>query len=118
MMPDNLETNDLNRVRKGMTVYDARGEVIGAVETVFVGNGSTDSIEQNGNISLADSIADVFMPDDLPRELGERLLNSGYVRLDTEGLLAPDRYIMPEQISSVTADSVRLRVSVDDLPKR
>ncbi len=130
MMPDNINTTDLARVREGMTVYDARGEAIGTVESVFLGDVSDDAIEQGGNAavspdidlsgdkSLVDNIAEVFAPDDLPRELAERLLNSGYVRLDVEGLLAADRYIMPEQISSVTGDSVRLRVSIDDLIKR
>ena len=130
MMSDNINTTDLTRIHKGMTVYDLRGDAIGTVESVFLGEVSDDAIEQGGNAavspdidlsgndSLVDNIADVFAPDDLPRELAERLLNSGYVRLDTNGLLSPDRYIMPEQISSVTGDSVRLRVSVDDLTKR
>jgi|FLYN01.1.fsa_nt_gi hypothetical protein len=130
MLPNNGDVNVLSRVRKGMAVYDARGEEIGTVETVYLGGASDEAIEQGGNAavspdidlsgndSLVENIAEVFAPDDLPRELAERLLNSGYIRLDAHGLFAADRYITPEQISSVSGDSVRLRVSADDLIKR
>jgi hypothetical protein len=129
-MLDNINATDLAHVSKGMTVYDARGEAIGTVESVFLGDVSDEAIEQGGNAatspdidlsdnkSLVDNIAEAFVPDDLPREIAERLLNSGYIRLDTNGLLEADRYIMPDQISSISGDSVRLRVSVDDLLKR
>jgi hypothetical protein len=130
MLPDNGNGHLLNRIQTGMAVYDARGEQIGTVETVYLGGASDEAIEQGGNAavspdinlsgndSLVENIAEVFAPDELPEEMAERLLNSGYIRLDAEGLFAADRYIMPEQISSVAGDSVRLRVSTDELIKR
>jgi hypothetical protein len=129
MMPDDVTTNGLNRIHKDMTVYDARGDAIGKVRTVFMGNLGDDVIEMGGdnavspdidlanNDSLLENIAEAFVPDNFPREVAERLLNSGYVRMDTDGILASDRYILPDQISSVTGDSVRLRVLIDDLIK-
>jgi len=130
MVPDNRKANILLRVREGMTVYDARGEEIGKVETVFLGDISDDAMELGGgdaaspdinlgaHRTLVDVIAEALAADDLPREMAERLLNSGYIRVDGKGLLAADRYVLPEQISSVSDDSVRLRVPVDELVKR
>lgn len=119
-----------SRIEEGMRVYDSRGEEIGSVELVYLGDASNEAIEQRGQAavspdinlggdrSIVDNIAGVFAPDELPLELAERLLRDGYVRLDSEGLLAADRYIMPDQISSVSDNSVRLRVSFDELIKR
>lgn len=38
----------------------------------------------------------------------------GFIKLST-GLLRSDRYIMPDQIASVTADKVHLNVALDEL---
>jgi hypothetical protein len=113
-----------------MAVYDRSGQEIGIVEVVYMGGASDEAIEQGGNGAISpdidlsgndmivESIAEAFAPDDLPRELAERSLNSGYIRLDSHGLFAADRYIVPDQISSVSNDSVRLRVPGDELVKR
>jgi hypothetical protein len=118
--------NLLSQVREDMQVYDSTGKEIGTVELVYLGGASNEAIEQGGQAavspdinlsgdrSLVDHIADVFAPDEMPHELAERLLRDGYIRLDADGLLSADRYIMPEQISSVSDNSVRLRVSFDE----
>ena len=53
--------------------------------------------------------------DDLPREGRERLLQGGYIRIDSAGLFARDRYVTPEQIAGVSADAVQLNVAGDAL---
>ena len=49
-------------------------------------------------------------PNDVAICIGERLLREGYVRIDADGLFAADRYILPEQIATVSADEVVLNV--------
>ena len=47
-----------------------------------------------------------------------QLLRDGYVHLDTKGLFASNRYILPEQISRMDADGIQLNVTKDALIKR
>lgn len=123
------ESRMLNMIREGMPVFDAQENRIGTVETVFPGGIRDDAIELGS--SLADSPAvyagepnnwlallkEVFDPVELPREMIARLLNDGYVIMDGEGLLAADRIIMPEQISSVGAGGVHLNTMRNNLPR-
>jgi hypothetical protein len=46
-----------------------------------------------------------------------RLLRHGFIRIDTSGLFAADRYAMPEQLASVSNDRVTLRVTREELMK-
>jgi hypothetical protein len=68
--------------------------------------------------SLIDNIAEVFAPDELPEEVRERLFQQGFVRIDSAGLFAADRYVTPDQIMSVSGDALTLNVSKDELLKR
>jgi hypothetical protein len=54
----------------------------------------------------------------VPDELRARLLQHGFIRIDVSGLLAADRYALPEEIESVTDAGVKLRVRQDDLIRR
>ena len=56
--------------------------------------------------------------DDLPREARDRLLRRGYIRIDSAGLFAADRYADAEQIAGVGDDGVRLSVPGDALIAR
>ena len=68
--------------------------------------------------TLIDNIAEAFRVDELPEPIRKRLLHQGFVRLDAAGLFAADRYIMPEQIDSVSGEGLMLNVSRDELIKR
>ena len=118
----------LNFIREGMTVYDREDKKIGSVERLYFGSSSTaDQDEYNMPVEpgradlprnpLMDAIADVFDPNDVPEEMRERLLQRGFIRIDGAGLFAADRYVMPEQISSVSDEAVYLRVAKDELLK-
>lgn len=117
----------LRNVEQGMKVYDSARHEIGTVDYVRFGDDdpTTPEVEAAGNSaypadhndSLIDNIADAFSTDELPEEVQERLLAQGFVRLDAEGLFAHDRYITPDQITSVTSDGVTLAVTKDDLMK-
>lgn len=114
-------------IHTGMTVLDSARNEIGKVEDFrFSQNeeqpdvvpGDLDATDRRGDGGLMEDIAEVFDPDDMPEELRERLLTEGYIRLDTRGLFAADRYILPEQIASVSGDELVLNVTRDELIKR
>ena len=118
----------LRNVHAGMRVLDSAGRVIGTVEWVKYGDDdpSTPEPEASGISpiedaepdSLLDTIADTFRIDELPTEIRERLLHQGFVRIDADGLFSADRYVTPEQIAQVSADTLTLKVSKAELLKR
>ena len=109
-----------------MKVFDRDRHHIGKVEYVKFGEDdpSTPEVESAQPVidrrddTLIDNLADAFAPqDEIPEELRAKLLLRGFVRLDADGLFASDRYIMPEQIETVTADGLTLNVSKKELLK-
>jgi hypothetical protein len=114
-----------------MTVYDLNGKEIGEVEDIYLGSVSrtaddygagaatTYDPDRTREDTFLEDIAEVFTDDDdMPDELRSHLLRHGYIRIDVSGLFARDRYATPDQIESVSDDSVYLNVSVDELIKR
>jgi hypothetical protein len=122
----------LSQVREGMGIYDVRDNHIGNVDFVHFGAASETQQElgtgpstatvadspQMREDSIIDNIAEAFSPDEVPQQLSEKLLLSGYVRMDTAGLFASDRFITPDQIVRVEDDRVYLSVNRDQLVKR
>lgn len=119
----------LSQVREGMTVYDSDRNNIGSVDAVFFGAESDQELAAGtapatatthrdpSDNAFVESLAEVFDPrDQVPDELAERLHYSGYIRIDG-GWFGSDRYIMPDQISSVSDESVYLRTKSDHLIK-
>lgn len=116
-------------IREGMDVYDSTGARIGKVEDFMASDedpatpapevvdvGDADRVPQG---DLAHILARAFAPDDaLPREVQEKLLREGFVRIDAAGLFAADRYITPDQIASASEDRLTLTVPRDALIKR
>ncbi|ODT82319.1 MAG: hypothetical protein ABS76_08730 [Pelagibacterium sp. SCN 64-44] len=117
-----------NTIHEGMKVYDSAMHAIGTVETFRVTDevpgapeqeaaGVSPVLDEERN-TLAGILADVFAPDEqLPREMQEKALREGFVRLDADGFFAADRYIFPEHIDRVEGDSLVLAVRKDDLLK-
>lgn len=52
---------------------------------------------------------------DIPEVLRKRLLQHGFIRIDSAGLFAGDRFAMPDQIRAVDAEGVRLSVAASEL---
>lgn len=115
-------------VSEGMKVVDSSMSDIGKVETFRMTDeapadsevdaaGVSPALEDDRN-DMATLLADIFHPDDaLPRELQEKALREGFIRLDADGLFASDRYIFPEHIDRVEGDRIILNVRKDDLLK-
>jgi hypothetical protein len=115
-------------IHNGMRVLDADRKEIGKIDD-FKFSENEDQPEvtpadldradrDEDDDSLVRDVARAFAPDDLPEALRDRLLCEGYARLDTKGLFAADRYILPDQIISSTGDELLLNVRKDDLMKR
>lgn len=119
--------NILHTIHNGMDVMDDTGNVIGTVQQVYLGEMEaqgisevppTDELKPNAARTLTENLARVFTVDEsnMPQELRERLLHDGYIRMDS-GLIHLPRYILPENIATVTPDEVVLNVERDALIK-
>lgn len=124
------EHSMLNDVYEGMAVYDAQRNQIGNVEFVHFGAASaTQRAHGAGPVTvspadtgydrpLVDMVASIFSPGEVPDQLAQKLYRTGFVRIDSAGLFAADRYITPDQIARVDKDGVYLTVTRDELIKR
>lgn len=117
-------TDKLSAVREGMAVRDRTGAHIGTVDFVRLSDEAGDTPHPTASAEVDRSqapfiaaVADAFTVDKVPEVLRQRLLRTGFLRLDADGLFASDRYIMPEQIEAVD-DEVRLAVGKDELIRR
>lgn len=124
---ENTNASILNQVHEGMDVCDNDGEKIGSVRQVFLG-AVTDKMEERGrgpatasdpewrDETLIDNLAEAFSADEpLPEAVRGRLLRQGFIRIDTSGIFASDRFALPDQIESVSEDCIHLRVARDEL---
>jgi hypothetical protein len=119
----------LTQVYEGMDVYDRTGDKIGTVEYIYLGAVSEEADRYGAGpataseggpreSSLIEDFAKVFRAEDrVPEPIRERLRRHGFMRIDSAGLFAADRYVMPEQIAGVSGDRVTLRVTRDELIK-
>lgn len=116
-------------IRKGMKVFDIAHKEIGTVEEVKFSDQNPDNPKSEGfsenpearaePTTLIDNIAEAFLPgEQLPDALRSRMLQEGYIELDANGLFSSDRFILAEQIQSVTGNEIVLNVSKDDLLKK
>lgn len=118
--------NVMLQIHEGMTVYDRTGAAIGTVEFVRFGDEDPQQpgpetitgsqVDNTSGSWLVESVAAVFSDEDLPDTLRDRLVRHGFVRVDA-GLLASDRFVLPDQIATVSDDGVHLRVVDDELIK-
>lgn len=113
----------IEMVREGMTVVDSKGEKVGKVEGLQMGN--PEAVTEQGNevqdTGFLGNIAEAFVGDerepDVPGPLRARLLRSGYIKVDGGFLIETDRYVPADQIASVSGDTVHLKVPKDRLVK-
>ncbi len=116
----------LNQIHEGMRVIDRDHADIGMVDRVYPGDGDEHADARNPGPAVANDAPvlqtdvgamNVFEVDKLPQEVCERLLNRGFVRLNAPGILAADRYLLPEQIDHVDNKRIVLKVARKDIIK-
>ena len=107
----------LNMIDEGMNVYDNRGDEVGTVE--FIHFSEADGGEHTAAAAPpkepvqsdpVDFGRKIFGADNLPKELRERLLMHGFIRMDSAKLFGSDRYVMFDQIARVDGKGVHLGV--------
>lgn len=116
----------LNLIREGMDVFDVGNHRIGTVREVFFGEAGETNLDYGQGAadvsktplregdSLAENIAEPF-EENVPDTVRNRLLQQGYVRIDTTGLFSSDLYALPDQIGAITDGGVKLTAAKDDL---
>jgi hypothetical protein len=123
------DNNVFSRVKVGMEVYDVQDRRIGKIEDIYFGASSPEANERGTGAATApdrgpvedrfyQDIVRAFAADEIPEELQQRLLREGYIRIGGEGIFSTARYVLPDQVSSVTGDRVVLRTTRDRLIKR
>ena len=113
----------LSNIREDMTILDTAGEEVGKVKFVHYGDedpnrpgpeAATPSVEDHGEDTLLEEIADVFTDVDIPKEIQDRMHLNGFIRVDM-GLLQADGYVMMDQIKAVSGDKVHINISKDNV---
>jgi hypothetical protein len=112
-MSDDGAPNPLIHVQRGMQVYDANGDEIGEVSTVYIGQGSEmipgeTLLEVQGEHVIVEAFPDVLHPEELPPELLERMRREGYLRVTRPGLEDVGSIILSDQIDSVSEEGIYL----------
>lgn len=107
------EPGPMADVKVGMRVVDSEDEQVGTVAALKFGDPEALTAEgQRPPRGFAQHVADAFTgsePDVHP-QLAEKLLRTGYIKIDAKGLFATDLYAGAEQIRHVDPDGVRLTV--------
>jgi hypothetical protein len=124
----NLGGQILSQISKDMTVFDSNGEMLGRVDTVYIGSASgqladtgdpqvqPDMLESGTEDTIYDAIVDTFNPtDEIEEEIRQRLLYDGFVRVGRAAPPGPDYFITPDQVSFVDANQVHLHSTRDEL---
>jgi len=100
-----------------MKVFDNRGDEIGTVEFVrsSEASGSKGPVaaappDEPTEPDLVDVIRKMFSSDRLPKEMHERLLMHGFIKVDSAKFFGADRYVMLDQIGDVDKRGVHLKV--------
>jgi hypothetical protein len=99
-------------VREGMRVVDAAGQEVGKVAVVKMGDPG--AVTTQGQTPGLDAPPEVEKPR-LPPPLAERLLRTGFLKVDRKGLFRRDAYAGADQIAKVDSGTVHLAVDQDAL---
>jgi hypothetical protein len=109
------DENPLAAVRAGMRVVDTRGNPVGVVEQVRMGD--PQAVTSQGQApaaysSLLDRATSLFTgaEPDVPEELADRLLRLGYLKIDGPTLLERDRYVAADRVAGVEEETVTLSI--------
>lgn len=119
--------NPLNGIVEGMTVYDANGERVGTVAEVHLGgeeredlmegraDSASEDIRRAGENVTVDNLSEVFDMTEMSEDIARTLLNSGYIRVESDELTGAASYLLPDRVSLVHDGQVTLASSLENL---
>jgi hypothetical protein len=130
--------NPLEQVWEGMDVLDADGKHIGKIELVKMGDPEAVTAQGNempavegvtypplsaaagmpllgatGPSPVAPLIQNDLVPD-VPEPRRSNLMRTGFIRVDSDGWFAPDRYVSANEVAGVEDNTVRLTLHKAD----
>ena len=106
----------ISAVREGMQVFDARGEEVGKVDAVQMGDSA--AVTDRGEPEVQpQAVLEALLPtgNRLPEQAREKLARTGYVRIDRRGVFSGSCYVGPDEIARVETDTVHLTKNQDVL---
>ena len=100
-------------VESGMHVVDAAGEELGTVEDFKMGDEQAATAQgqtPGRDGSLLQGVARTFARDDrdMSDEQRQRLLRTGYIKVDGSGLFGGHFYVSADRVDRVDGDTVHL----------
>jgi hypothetical protein len=100
-----------------MAVLDRNGEGTGTVSVIRMGDPSAVTAQgQGGGDGPFDAVAQaVGAGDNLPRQFAEKLLRTGYLKVDRPGVLGGHVYVPADEVVAVQGSTVRPSSSQDSL---
>lgn len=119
--PSQDTRGDVTQIREGMRVFDRGGDELGSVDFVHFGDPQAATTQGEG-IDLNPTLVEEFVTPitgggdlDVPEPMRSQFLRMGYIKIDSKGWFAKDRYASMDEVASVSGDEVRLRVAKDQL---
>src|SRR5438105_99311 len=105
----------IERVQPGMTVVDRAGRKLGTVDNLKMGDPDAQTTQGNEpnagqTIPTLSRLLGMREPD-VPEPFYSELLRVGYLKVDSPGILATDRYLPADRIVSVSGDTVTVDAS-------
>lgn len=111
---------ELAQVQEGAPVLDSTGAQVGTVEYVKMGDpGAVTTRGQRSGTEggLLEDLARAFGTRELPRQQAERLLRTGFLKVDAKGLFSRDCYVGADEVAHVTNGTVHLAVTSDEVTR-
>ena len=112
-IPETSDPGPLAEVRQGMRVVDTRGDEVGLVDTVRMGDPEavTDSGESTREVGLLAEAA----PSGVSEQAQHHLDRMGYIRIDRSGVFTGTAYAAGDEVARVDGDTVHLTKERDSL---
>ena len=107
----------METVREGMHVVDKRGDAVGSVKELQMGDpGASTASEQGTSSQHQDYLGRALgsSTQGVSPEEADRLLRVGYIKVSRNGLFTGNLLVGADEISSVEGDTVYLAINGDD----
>lgn len=110
-------TTAIARVHAGMRVLDRNGEAIGTVSAIRTPDRTLVAVSADRSGRPVPPVAELFRGTEpnLPRPCAEKLLRTGYLKVDRPGFRACTVYVPADEIADVVGTTVWLSSSRDTL---